>query len=112
MTESRDRLGRCSSGSKMPSTIFEMPNIPSPSATRNALRHRVLSRSVVCRETSEGLASVLQLECASFARPRGSSEPAWLSGIPVQDVQPFNRSTIEVRYPGNWDNRGEGSLCA
>ena len=29
--------------------------------------------------------------------------PTGLRGIPVQDVQPLNRYTIEVRYPGDWD---------
>lgn len=26
-----------------------------------------------------------------------------LRGIPVHDVQPLNRYTIEARYPGDWD---------
>jgi len=29
--------------------------------------------------------------------------PTGLRGIPVQDVQPLNRYTIEARYPGDWD---------
>ena len=29
--------------------------------------------------------------------------PTELRGIPVQDVQPLNRYTIEARYPGDWD---------
>lgn len=29
--------------------------------------------------------------------------PTGLQGIPVQDVQPLNRYTIEARYPGDWD---------
>jgi HEPN domain-containing protein len=35
--------------------------------------------------------------------------PPGLRGIPVQDVQPLNRYTIEARYPGEWDpiNRSE-----